>query len=91
MADPWNIAASAGSAAAAIFAGVQIWLSMRDANRRATLEALLLIVDSFACVYAARSVRRSRHTRILPLRHLLNVLEAGPPRSTPVVGAHDGS
>jgi hypothetical protein len=43
MADAWTIAASTGTAAAAIFAGVQIWLSKRDANRRATLDALLLI------------------------------------------------
>lgn len=43
MADWLGVAANAGTAAAAVFAGIQIWLSKRDANRRATLEALLLI------------------------------------------------
>lgn len=42
-ADWFAAAAAVGTAATAVFAGVQIWLSKRDANRRATLDALLLI------------------------------------------------
>jgi hypothetical protein len=37
---PWTIVAAISAAVAAIIAAVQVWLSRRDANRRATLQLL---------------------------------------------------
>lgn len=47
-----NLIAAAGSAAAAIFAGVQIYYSRRDANRRATLDFLRQVDERLQAVWS---------------------------------------
>lgn len=50
VADWWTIAGALSSVAAAVFAGAQIYLSRRDANRRAALEQLRLVDERLQTV-----------------------------------------
>ena len=69
-----NAIAAAGSAAAAIFAGAQIGLSRRDANRRATLDFLRQVDERLHAVWCL-------DTRGLQRDILASYEPSGPPLS----------